>query len=724
MIGPILKHPKPQPYEQPLVVVISLAASATVVPIWASYWALRYGFATAAFFPSITLVGIAFAILNVPAVALVRLDRSSASATGNPRIWTPPLVCVAVLATVYLAGLLPEGVASVVGIAIALLGVAALVLNVADAARRKLRFSAGALLGLLLLAGGLAGASWESTYSSPVFLERMLFRETPVDPWFHSAITSMIQTFGHASIGLDGAPLLRYHTGSHHLFASLSTLSRLEAIEFYQVGYPLFVLPLLVFTIVLLGARLCVAVNARQPRVDTLSRHPWIWLGLLLLLVGVSSVRLGGVPLLQPLGQGHWITSESYGVAIALAALLGSLLADAPAVLEGRGLGSWLFACVALPMTLAVAGFAKVSVLVVVLPTALFVSWRAGYLRDRRVIVGLVTATILSVGVLLSASAVSGGTRPLVLGFYRMWLVGSNPLPPILAAIAFLAGHYLLTLTYLALPHRYVAMGRREHGNAKSDAVSPGRIATEALVMVALLGAAPGLLLDIDGGSALYFSDVQRYLAGALILSEVLAADLFGERVPRRPADAVTVGKAAIGVAAVLLVASVGWRALGGVLDVRASLRGTPLDADLTMSAARMLLQDQAEDGRRLESAPAWQNIRRVRALRASARRVRESNAIYVPRTDAYWSVNGPVQSALAVPALSGGAMVYGAPSRAGAETRFEGIGWIEKFQSEEQTPPAGVTIEEVSARARAKGFDGLLVFGPDAVERVELSDR
>jgi hypothetical protein len=69
------------------------------------------------------------------------------------------------------------------------------------------------------------------------------------------------------------------------------------------------------------------------------------------------------------------------------------------------------------------------------------------------------------------------------------------------------------------------------------EAMSENRIVdVEAVVVVALLGLGPGLITHLDGGSAFYFSDVQRWLAVGFLLSRIpeLSSVLFGEQAPVR----------------------------------------------------------------------------------------------------------------------------------------------------------------------------------------------
>lgn len=62
------------------------------------------------------------------------------------------------------------------------------------------------------------------------------------DRLFHAAICNMVSACGFASTGIDGIPLLKYHWGSHYVFAGLRQWIGFSALDFYRLAYvPIFV---------------------------------------------------------------------------------------------------------------------------------------------------------------------------------------------------------------------------------------------------------------------------------------------------------------------------------------------------------------------------------------------------------------------------------------------------------------------------------------------------
>jgi hypothetical protein len=109
---------------------------------------------------------------------------------------------------------------------------------------------------ILFLSISVAGACWGSGYLSPLFIERTRIgilngdvRYGNPDTFFHSAVAHMIQTFGKPSTGLDGAPFLPYHIGSHWILAMWSQLTGIGILKFYQLGYVVIFAPLFIKSI-------------------------------------------------------------------------------------------------------------------------------------------------------------------------------------------------------------------------------------------------------------------------------------------------------------------------------------------------------------------------------------------------------------------------------------------------------------------------------------------
>ena len=87
----------------------------------------------------------------------------------------------------------------------------------------------------------IAHVVWTSSYHN--FAPSKLLTGA-IDTYFHVGISNLIKSYHVASTGLHGIPLLKYHVGSHYLFAGLSSFLNIEMIYFYNISYPIIFIPL------------------------------------------------------------------------------------------------------------------------------------------------------------------------------------------------------------------------------------------------------------------------------------------------------------------------------------------------------------------------------------------------------------------------------------------------------------------------------------------------
>tara|TARA_B100000809_G_scaffold29626_1_gene25685 strand:- start:507 stop:2540 length:2034 start_codon:yes stop_codon:yes gene_type:complete len=82
---------------------------------------------------------------------------------------------------------------------------------------------------------------WSSTYHT-FFPELVL--NGPMDTYYHAAISNLIKTYHTVTTGLHDVPVLKYHVGSHVLFAGVSSLLNIKSILFYNLSYAVIFIPL------------------------------------------------------------------------------------------------------------------------------------------------------------------------------------------------------------------------------------------------------------------------------------------------------------------------------------------------------------------------------------------------------------------------------------------------------------------------------------------------
>jgi hypothetical protein len=109
------------------------------------------------------------------------------------------------------------------------------------------------LIGLMF---GFLGASvyvrlMIGNYVSPLSFERIAYTGLHLDQLFHVAIGNMQQLHGLTSLGLDGLrPLNGYFLGEF-IFSRFQTLLNMKGMEFYNFGYPVAIISLWMFTVLI-----------------------------------------------------------------------------------------------------------------------------------------------------------------------------------------------------------------------------------------------------------------------------------------------------------------------------------------------------------------------------------------------------------------------------------------------------------------------------------------
>ncbi|MEN9284917.1 MAG: hypothetical protein RLZZ179_2410 [Verrucomicrobiota bacterium] len=125
-----------------------------------------------------------------------------------------------------------------------------------------------------------------------------------IDPLYHSAVASMIKTYGITSTGVNGLPPLNYHVLSHEAIAAISRLYDAPVFSCYGIVPFILFSPLLLFGIASAAMMLAPADFRNRPRP--------LWLATCLSLILLTFI---GSP--EPTA-GHFIRSESFLVSLGL----------------------------------------------------------------------------------------------------------------------------------------------------------------------------------------------------------------------------------------------------------------------------------------------------------------------------------------------------------------------------------------------------------------------
>ncbi|MDP9176305.1 MAG: hypothetical protein M3O61_01360 [Gemmatimonadota bacterium] len=497
----------------------------------AVYWAMRIGFDNP-LAPVAKAVALALLIFTFPAIAsrilsrIAKSDRAMEWWRSYPFLWLSGMALTAALGRL----VQPTGlnVFPILGIT----GVAAFsVIFIRWLRRASIGRAAAIVVGCGAFSVWAAGVVWGLNYKNPLFYENFILTGNVHHDSLHiTSFANMVRTYHVASIGIDGLVPVPYHWGTMWLFAQWSNLTGADLLDFYQLGYPVTMIPFF------FGGMLAFAVAMRNRRKspeagENLTDDFRFWFVFLAACMGIMPIS--GLD-----AMGVWtsnlLISESYTVAVPCSLLL---LATVVVFYDGlstrapgdagraRSITDSLFVIVGIPLGIALLGYLKISSMALAFGLAVYALFRLRlYRRPLYVISGVLTTIVFAwtyTRVSLPAHREGLAAFDFLWGFVRpaWWPF-------------FIVVHLFWSWLYIFVRLRSEGIGTLAD---LRDAASEKRILdVEVVALIALLGIAPGFVIHIDGGSAFYFSDVQRWLAVGFILSrtpELFAAAL-GETKP------------------------------------------------------------------------------------------------------------------------------------------------------------------------------------------------
>lgn len=720
----------PQPADYDTVVVVCGLVS---IGIAAVYWAMRIGFDNPVA-PVAKSVCLALFIYTFPIVAswtLRRLDQRQATALiawwrTYPFLWLVGLALTGALGRLeHATGLNPFPVIGITG-----------AMTFALVVARWLRgTSVWRSLALIAGCGAFAvwasGVVWGRIYKNPLFYENFILDgKVHHDSLQLAALGNMLRTYHISSNGIDGLNYVPYHWGTPWLFAQWSNLVGVDLLDFYQLAFPVTMIPFF------FGGTLGFAVAMRSRRGgqtagDDLRSDFRFWLVFLAGCIGI-------IPISALDAMGVWtsnlLISESYTVAVPCALLMFATAATfydnvagragaAPAVRGKRGIHEWAFVLVGVPVGIVALGYLKISLMVLAYVGAIYVFFRLRLYRNRMYAVSAIVTTVLFYATYTQVSLPAHREGFALFDF--LWSYVRPAWWPFFVVV-----HLFWSWAYVLVRLRSEGIGTVT--DLREAAAEHRILDVEIVALVALLGLGPGLITHIDGGSAFYFSDVQRWLALGLILSRLPAfiTALTGESAPGlRPIsrrfqsrlDNLTLRQLMIGflafpVVGSMLANSVVWplamiRANAGT---RHALYPPALANRIPLGLHGLpMLRDRAALEAGLRQSPNFVVGDGLRRLSALPDDVRQRTALFIPQDQsAFWqSLARPgacTFQPLVAPALSSMAMIDGMPPYGCRLSRYYGLGSFEPRRR--QQTQADRTPVVLCRRAAAAGMDRVLL--------------
>ena len=701
------------PDERDIVVLGGTVAIALGV----MYWALRVGFDNPKL-PVINSVALSLFLLVFPHVVrglAIRLRRGAAEAwyLTYPFLWLCGILVSAILGfMVPVIGfnsfdlLLGIGIG---GFAITL----ALWLRDKGAVRAVAYLVSAAAFGVW--SGGVV---WGRIYKNPLFVESLINDGTAHHDTLHlAALGNMLRTYHTASIGIDGLVYEPYHWGSAWLFVQWANLVSLDVLHFYQLAFPVIGIPLFFSGVALFGLFMR---DRRLPAAGELVRRSGWKFWILLLVVSIGFMPIGGLD-----AMGVWtsnvLISESYTIAVPVALLLAAtafvfaqnLTSDgAPLATAPLGKIDLFYLFVFLPLSVGALGYLKISLMVLWFAASAFFMIRLGLFRRTAYLVSfaLSAAAFFFVYPRVSLPAHREGFVP----FDFLWSFVPPQWWPFYLFI-----HLLWTWVYVAVRLR------REKiltlGDLRAAVGARQILDVELVVGVALLGIIPGLVIHIDGGSAFYFSDVQRWLAAGLLLSLVAA----------RVKTQLPNSKSGIGswptsgfLKAFVLIAVVGSALSNAIhwplemvrrnVEVRSALyarAGHPVVIARVRDFWR--LKDPAILSAALIASPNYATVSALEKIQELPLDVRRRTALFIPQDEKpYWTMltqkGACTFDSFVAPALATVALIEGTPAFGCTLNKYYGLGsYPARTRAETE---ADKTPQALCARAERMGADRVMV--------------
>jgi hypothetical protein len=751
--------------EEHLGVAIFVSLVAIIVAF--AHFCLRWGLQDND--PGLTLrfVCLAFFILCLPCSCDLALSywfrRSEHSWFTSHPAWS-----LLALATVVLGGMAQHNLQVDIWPVFCVAGAALFVLTVANwllitTLRKGLRlFGASVLMGVIAVA-----CFYSDICHHPLIVEAIGVGRAHMDLLCAAATTSMIETYGIPSTGLDGIPYYSYHWGSWWLFAQFCKLLKVGSLKFLSLGFPAVFFPLLLQSMLVFAVDLKKRLPDACPN-SALASNAHFWALTLVSLAGFVPRQIQSEVMMGPSGIG----SESYGVAVTFAFMTFTLSLFLASKVD-EPVRRWtvdelVLLWVVAPALLGLLTLTKLSI-------GFIVAVVSGYFVIRlRLYRSLVFAAALGL------CAIS----TLIVVKYTFWpanLSGRVPTTfhpfhflltyvPWHMWLFFMVGHFFWS--WLFVFAALYSNGIRTVKGLSDAFIRREIIPVETVVVVCVVSAAPGLFLAIGDRNAVYFSDFQSWVSVAFILGTI---DWFRSRLPARNGDhdaaPVTPKQKALSALpyamAIVIAAGIVYNVAYGLatmayynLSFRICLCKQErvessteigcggkawcnnLFAELLdlrrekdwQSLPRVLREEvfplftTVQEG--LEESKSYPMMRLLEELGKLRPSEKKKTLLFIPQDNAsYWRLIKPdlimaldypgcKATPFIAPAMTGIAMLDGMPA-AGCDTTVYGFDSYER-RTAPQTLSSGAALD-ICTRARSKGFAKVLVVDSDSTGTLTL---
>lgn len=354
-------------------------------------------------------------------------------------------------------------------------------------------------------------------YSSPILYEKIFTGKAAIDPIFHGAVANMIKNYRVPSTGLNDVVYLPYHYLSHWIFAQFSKLLNVNVLRFYEIGYPVIFLPLFIKFFLL-------AVKRIGNKTKNLINNKLFWLLILVIFTGLFPKFI-----LERFFISHFIIiSESYNVSVTLSLMTFLMISyfgyGNP---EGRlfKIFKGIFFILVLPSLIFLIGLAKSSTMIIFVVVLFYIFIRYAYYK--KIVYNVSTIFIIISSFFLLRIVTQSGLETSgfqLFHFFTTVIQGRNEgLPWPVTLILFILLYFFWSIAFIIAES--IKLKTISKNNLMDNFRKKRTIMIETTVLLCIAGIIPGIVLKIAGGSANYFSELQKWVSVILLLSLVSSID-------------------------------------------------------------------------------------------------------------------------------------------------------------------------------------------------------
>jgi hypothetical protein len=365
-------------------------------------------------------------------------------------------------------------------------------------------------IALIPFALWVASAIWGINNLNPLYIEKLTTGQSHIDTLFHMSLSNMIKTYGTVTTGLDGVPPINYHFGSHWVFASFSMFIGTHVLHLYKQGYPIIMVPLWFYTFSMLSIRIRYFLYPAK-EIKDLRINVWFWLLLLGALVGFLPQQTArGLSIID-----SFIISESYLMAAILTfSFFSFALTLFFKIKKKNSLSAFDNSILILifPIVFWLIGATKISLLFLVIALYYYLFFRLKLYRFIAVDISLVLCTI-SCWFVYKATVVNfGGDQQFISWFYYVTTYIKAPL-----RIFFFV--FFLFWVWLFIYLRFKELKIGTIGDIFAAFLKKKGLDVECVLVIAIAGLIPMLIIGTVKSSVWYFGDPQRWIALSFVLA-------------------------------------------------------------------------------------------------------------------------------------------------------------------------------------------------------------